>query len=224
MRFNEFRLPFAGVLLLVASALTFAFATNGAGESPATAQRSTIVAPPSVAVVRRGDDGRRAVPPAFARPVAAHTVAARAVPARGRSRRHVWSRPQPRAASVAVAPVRSTVAMAAPKRAVLHGPAIAWQPFSIVRFVGSKRAIARGDSVTLCARAIGAARLRIVPLGPVDPRRRTCRVVRPRQSTTYTLLAQGPGGGEMTQNVTIAVHKRPRPRPAPTPAALSPGP
>lgn len=235
MRFREFRLPFAGVLLLAASGLTFAFATNEASESPGTVERTALTAATSIAVVRRAEHDRHAVTPDAKRPAAAHVIAARTlrapvrsqthVPSPLRSRTYVPPRPKLRAvAVVAKVPVRHSIVLVAPKHAPLPSAAIASQRFTIVRFVGSKRTIARGDSVMLCARATGAEHLRIVPLGPIDPRRRTCRIVRPRKTTTYTLLAQSPEGGNMTQNVTIAVHRRTPPsRPTPPPLDHDPG-
>ena len=251
MRFNDVRLPLAGALLLSASALTFAFATNWGNGSSLTAAPSALIAVPSIAVVkRRVDDDRRAVRPADTRPTAAHIVAAHPAVAHPAIAHLAIAHPTATHSIPATHPIPAIYPVAAPTHLVLThapvplprepiptvaprkkpvlvaaapSPALSSplpgrrQPVSIVRFYGSAKTIARGDSVTLCARANGAAHLRLVPLGSLDPHGRNCRSFRPRQTTTYTLLAQSPTGDEVTQNVTIAVRKRQVPSPTPPP-------
>lgn len=92
----------------------------------------------------------------------------------------------------------------------------------INQFYASAPAIARGDQALLCYGVENARAVRITPgVEPVSPAYNRCIQVSPKDSTTYTLTAEGEDGSTATATLTLQVVRGAKPQ-APAQAGGSP--
>ncbi|HBY59685.1 MAG TPA: hypothetical protein DEH78_07665 [Solibacterales bacterium] len=98
-------------------------------------------------------------------------------------------------------------------------------PPHITQFYASPGVIANGESALLCYGVEAAASVRLEPpVEKVTPLAYRCFHVSPKASTTYKLVARGPGGDEVSQTAEVVVRGSAAPAPAPAPAAADAGP
>ena len=79
-------------------------------------------------------------------------------------------------------------------------------PALITMFVASASEASAGMPVTLCYGAPEAKSVSIEPaVQPLKPTRRNCFIVKPAQTTTYTITARAPDGYVETAQVTVKI-------------------
>ncbi|MEB3355328.1 MAG: choice-of-anchor D domain-containing protein [Synechococcales bacterium] len=89
-------------------------------------------------------------------------------------------------------------------------------------------AIAPGEPAELCYGVANATRVSLQDAAggvrPLEPSNRNCLTVSPRETTTYTLVAENGDGQQITRQVSVAVVQPPNDTAAPdTPQAIAPG-
>lgn len=89
----------------------------------------------------------------------------------------------------------------------------------VLQFYASVPAVARGEQALLCYGVEDAETVRLEPeVEPIKPSYSRCIPVTPKETTRYTLTAQGAGGRTATATVTLEVQAGARK------AAIAPGP
>lgn len=91
----------------------------------------------------------------------------------------------------------------------------------IVAFTANPSRVKPGESTALCYRVTGAAKLQIVPSVGNVTTLTACSRVTPQMPVTYTLLAVGLDGRQVTKNAAVGVAAAPRASPSTRPTAVA---